>query len=284
MKLDSGSVLKPVRNLRRSLKSLPKLPSVAAVHDLRTRTRRIEAIVATLPPGPDKLTRRLLKAIQPISAAAGKVRDMDVLADKVLALTGQRHDDSVLRLFEHLQAMRIENARQLRATVSEQRKDARRLLKRFSRQLEKRFIGCKSLPATAAAGAQPDANAATGILSELCQWPAFTAQNLHPFRIKVKELAYILQLAADRNMKFIRALGKVRKQIGDWHDWQRLARIAQEVLDLPGDRMALKKIEEITRQKLNQALAAAQALKTRYLSSSAKAGAAPKSRAPARST
>ena len=66
------------------------------------------------------------------------------------------------------------------------------------------------------------------LIDELNRWPEFNAENLHAFRIKVKELRYVLQLAKDPDLKFVNALGKVEDQIGDWHDWQQLAEIAGE--------------------------------------------------------
>jgi CHAD domain-containing protein len=265
MELELGNVRKPLRQLRKSLKSLPSDPPMKEVHDLRTRARRVEAIVAVLMPGNDKRANRLLKTLKPVRKAAGKVRDMDVLAAKALTLAGRTRNRSVARLLEYLRAMRVESVGQLLKTLARQRTDARHSLEQFSRQIERRFNAKNPRASSRTTGNQPHASAAIRLMDELGRWPAFTAENLHAFRIKVKELRYVMQLAQDADLKFVNALEKVKRQIGDWHDWQQLEEIAGNVLKRREDRTVLKKIGEIGTGKCNRALAAAYALKTRYL-------------------
>jgi CHAD domain-containing protein len=279
MELDFGSLDKPVRALRRSLKSLTRDPSMEEVHNLRTGSRRVEAIAAALMPGDKKLRRRLMKAIRPVRKAAGEVRDMDVLAANARTLARHRRNNSVARLLEYLRSKRVEGARKLLDTVAEQRNNACRCLKRFSRQIEKRFHGNKPRTAASAAGGVTIGEAAMRLIDELNGWPAFTAENLHPFRIKVKKLRCLLQLDKDTNLRFVNALAEVKEQIGEWHDWQLMKKIAEEVLD-PEDHCAtLKKIDKIGRKKLNHALAGAQTMKTKSLSRLATTGKAKNSRA-----
>jgi CHAD domain-containing protein len=275
MEIELGNVQNPVRKLRKSLKTLPKDPPVEEVHHLRTRARRLEAIVAALMLGHKKMTRRLLKTIKPVRKAAGEVRDMDVLVENALALPSHHRrdsDDSVARLLEHLGSMRTECARGLLDTVAAQGKDARRALKRFSRQLEKRSNGKNPGAMIEVTRNWPHQDAALNLIAELNRWPGLNAENLHAFRLKVKELRYILQLDEHADPKFMNALGTVKDQIGDWHDWQQLAKIAQKVLDPQDDRAALKKIEAIGKKKFNQALASAHAMRTRYLNACIQTG------------
>ena len=53
--------------------------------------------------------------------------------------------------------------------------------------------------------------------------------NLHPYRLKVKELRNVLQLSnrAD-DIEFVEKLGQVKDAIGDWHDWEELVRIPRK--------------------------------------------------------
>jgi CHAD domain-containing protein len=278
MELELDNVRKPVRKLRRLLKSLPNDPPIKVVHNLRTCARRLEAIASALIPGRNKPTRRLLKTLKPVRKAAGKVRDMDVLTGKARTLASLHRDDSILRLLGHLQAMRIEGARELLDTVAKHRKDARRGLKRFFRQIEKRFHAQIPHATSQSPGNGTKGDEAIKLIEKLSRWPAFDAENLHPFRIKVKELRYVLQLAEGADLNLIRALGKVRQQIGDWHDWQQLAGIAEKVLDPQKDLAALKEIEEIGNRKFKAAFAAAHAIKTRYLGGSTQAGSPNRSR------
>jgi len=184
MELDPGNIQRPVRILRRSLKSLTSDPPMAEVHNLRTHARRVEAIAAALMPGGKKQKQRLLKTIRPVRKAAGVVRDMDVLARNARTLARHRRNGSVARLLAYLSSMRLESARELFEAVAERRSDARRRLKRFSRQIEKRFHENKPQ----AAGDGPGTEAAMKLIRELNSWPGFSAENLHAFRIKMTEL------------------------------------------------------------------------------------------------
>jgi CHAD domain-containing protein len=272
MELELGNVRKPVRMLRKSLKSLTREPPIEDVHNLRTCARRVEAIAAALMPGDSKLTRRLLKTIRPVRKAAGDVRDMDVLAAKARSLDRYHRNLSVARLVDYLSSMRIEGARELLDAISEQRSDARRGLKQFSMQIEKRCHASKPGGMTGTTGKGSSGQAAMRLIDELNRWPVLNEENLHAFRIQVKELRYLLQLTKDANPKLVDALGVVKDRIGDWHDWQQLAKIAEKVLNPQDDRATLKKIDEMGTKMFNQALAAAQAMKARYLSRNAQGG------------
>lgn len=257
MEIERDNAKKPLRKLRKALKRLPADPSTKDVHSLRTQTRRLEAIVEALMLDRKKKTRQLLKAVTPVRKAAGDVRDMDVLVGNVLALSHDREDDSLVRLVGHLGEKRVESARDLRQTVAAQRKDARRTLKEYSRLVGKQFPGKKHTLTNAAP-------APMQLATELSNWPALNEENIHPFRIKVKQLRYMLQLAEKADKEILDALGKVKDEVGDWHDWQELARIAKGVLDPEEDRAALKKIEEIGNGKFKHALATANVVRSEY--------------------
>jgi CHAD domain-containing protein len=104
------------------------------------------------------------------------------------------------------------------------------------------------------------------VVRELGEWPPLDASNIHAFRLKVKELRYILQLSADAGSALTGALGQVQRRIGDWHDWQQLDEIAREILDPERDGALLTHIGRSVKRRLDQALAAANALRGKYLS------------------
>jgi CHAD domain-containing protein len=265
MKLEIGNVQKPVRKLRQSLKHLPKNPPMEEVHDLRVHARRLEAIVTAVMPGHKKLARRLRKSIKPVRNAAGQVRDLDVLAEHTRELAPRGGNGAVLRLLKYLRELRAECAEKLLDTVAEQRREARCTLKRFCRQIEKQFQDEKPASTKRDAIDAPNGVAAIRLMEELQDWPVLNAENLHAFRIKVKELRYVLQLAEDADPKFVDALGKLKDRIGDWHDWQQLAIAAKDALHPHKDRPTLNKIRQIEKKKLDQALDAARAVRTEYL-------------------
>jgi CHAD domain-containing protein len=254
MRLESGQVRKPIREMRKSLRDLPNNPPQKTVHNLRTRSRRLEAIGTVLPISDHDRTRRLLKSLKPLRKAAGDVRDMDVLEAKVQSLLRRCRNQSFARLLLHLQKVREESAQQLVKDFSSDKKTVRRELKRFSKLVEKQL---NEIPL--------DYGEIRNIFDELSHWPRLSADNLHEFRIKIKELRYMMQLMSNANSALMRALENVKMRIGVWHDWEELYRIAEETLDACKDRRAIDLLAQIKNEKLRSAMRAAQALRTRYL-------------------
>jgi CHAD domain-containing protein len=276
--MEADRVQKPLRQLRKALKRLPKDPAPETVHKLRTRARHVEAIAAALSEPDEKKVRRLLKSIKPVRKAAGDVRDMDVLTGNALSLPQNSHRESrrdsfresLIRLVEHLGIARKKSAGELLNAVDDQRKAARRVLKQYAK-LVRTALAPKNSSSSGAAPAPSEQHIQIVIANlngELRRWPALSARNIHPFRLKVKELRYILQLLPNADSGFIDALGSVKDQIGDWHDWQQLAETAEQMLGPSEDRALLAEIDRIGRQKLRHALASANALRKRHLESS----------------
>jgi CHAD domain-containing protein len=272
MAIELDRLQRPLRKLRKSLKNLPKDPPPEAVHKLRTRARQIESIAPALTPSEEKKTRRLIQSIKPVRKAAGGVRDMDVLTGNALRLPKNSDAGSLGRLIALLETMRQESADALLDTVGEKRKPARHLLKQYSRLVEASFNGKHNgkhngSPRQAPSSDRPAKGAIHALTGELSSWPTLDEENIHPFRLKVKELRSILQLFPKSDARLVAALGKVKDQVGEWHDWQQLAQFARHALDRDIDRPLLDQIDEIGAQKLKQALAAANTLRRRHLQS-----------------
>src|SRR5205085_7992845 len=102
------------------------------------------------------------------------------------------------------------------------------------------------------------------LITELSHWPDLNENNLHLFRIRIKELRYMLQLSQPADTRLVDALGEVKDTIGEWHDWVELLKIAGKVLDPRSDRDVLTDIERIGNEKLQVALAAATRVRERY--------------------
>lgn len=256
MKLQPGKVEKPLSRLRKQLKEFPSSPGPEDVHSLRTRARRLEATMTALALHRDKSSRRLLKLITPVRKAAGKVRDMDVLIGDTLTLSEDRGSSAVVFLVEHLAKMRRRYERKLRHTVESRSRDIRKRLKIQANLIRKKLK--KASP-------ELDERTAPRILiTELSHWPALEENNLHLFRIRIKELRYILQLETVADEKLVTTLGEAKDAIGEWHDWVELLKIAVKTLDRQAERQVLAKMEQIRSQKLQVALAAANQLRARY--------------------
>ncbi len=256
-------VRKALRELGKSLASLRGDFAPQSVHKLRTASRRVEAAAVVLETAHPKKSRRLVKAIEPVRKAAGEVRNMDVLL--AIARKLERHcaGESLDPLLAHLETARQQNAGEL-ARVLRRRQAVRKDLKEYFRLVSSALKHASS-SAKANQNQEKIHAAAMGVIRELGGWQPFDAGNLHGFRLKVKELRYTLQLDADADAGLVEALGDVQRRIGDWHDWQQFKEIAHQVLVLERDRPLLDRIDKTTRRRFDRALAAAHALRGRYL-------------------
>lgn len=79
MPLDSHELDQRLQKLSKNLKEFPNDPTADDVHDLRTRTRRVESILQALEMDSASNERKLLAGLKSVRSRAGKVRDMDVL-------------------------------------------------------------------------------------------------------------------------------------------------------------------------------------------------------------
>ncbi len=257
MKLQADHVEKPLRKLRKQLNGFPSNPRPEDVHTLRTHTRRLEATIAAVGLDQEKKTRRLLKLIKPVRKMAGQVRDMDVLMSDVLTLCGKQGDEPAVRLVQHLAKMRVRNARRLHKVVGKQAVQIRQGLKTSSRMIRKKIKTEADLTSETA----PQI-----LMTELRHWPDLDENNLHLFRIRIKELRYMLQLNQQADEKLLQSLGEVKDTIGEWHDWVELEKIARKLLDQQQESVLLKAIEVTRSEKLQAAFAAANRVRHRYFS------------------
>jgi CHAD domain-containing protein len=259
--LDPNKVEKPLVKLRKLVRKMSKVPTQDEVHDIRTNTRRVEATLQALQLGRRRKGRRVLRAVTPIRQKAGNVRDMDVLTGFSAILSSNGDDQCLVRLLEHLGEERARGASKLRKTMAKRRKVASRRLKACAAFVEKNF---DKRGASKQSEWPVDATAAAlRISGELTSWPRLSADNLHPFRLKVKEMQYVLQLSGKDN-ELTKRLGEVKDQIGEWHDWTELDAIAKEVLSDCKNCKVIAQIEHTEKQKFETALKAAQQLRSKY--------------------
>lgn len=250
MRVDMEKARRPGRKLRKLLKRFPANPAPEHVHMLRTQTRKVEATLDALLPEGNREAKRLTKALKPMRKAAGRVRDMDVLLRKALALGMKPEQKSVATLIEHMDRLRKEYLRALARSIRRHGKKSRKLLKRYLRMLKE----TSESAATAECAVRLGEAAA-----ELNHWPQLEVANLHAFRIRAKEISYMLQLMEDADGNALETFARVKDTAGDWHDWVELQRLAQSVLDAERDAAVLAKIHQAARKKLHAALMAANA-------------------------
>jgi CHAD domain-containing protein len=261
MALDPKTLEKSFVKLRKLVRKMSKHPTQDEVHDIRTNIRRVEATLQALQLNRSRKGRRILRAVTPMRQKAGDVRDMDVLTGFSATLSPNGDDQCLVKLLEHLGQQRGRHANKLRKTVDKHKRAASRSLKDCASLIEKSFDKQKAAkmqewPIDAAA-------AALRVSGELSNWPTLSSQNLHPFRLKVKEMRYVLQLSGE-DSALAERLNEVKDQIGEWHDWTELDEIAKEVLSDCKNCKAIAQIENIVKQKFESTLKAAQQLRSKY--------------------
>jgi CHAD domain-containing protein len=266
MALDSAKLQKPLRKVRKLLNKFPKNPSPELVHNLRTQTRRIEAMLDALRLDLSPNGRRVRKELAPVHKQAGRVRDMDVLTGFSAGLhRNPEEEQCLIEVLEYLGAERYRKCRKLRGLVWKHKRRIRRDLKRLSRFLNRGLRKARQKPTSGSEWPIDAAASALELSNELAQWAALKAANLHPYRLKVKELLYVLQLSDKADQGFTKSLIAVKDEIGEWHDWQQLGTIAEKVLGRKAKSDLLKRIRTITGEKFQRALAITNQMRRRYL-------------------
>jgi CHAD domain-containing protein len=264
MGLDSQHVHKPVRKIRKLLKKLPKQPSPEQVHQLRTNFRRLEAILGSL--SLDRKERQLLKHLGRLRQKAGGVRDMDVLIGYVPIVKADSEQACTVRLLEHLGGRRRKEAKKLHAVTSRKGQQVRSALKRVDRRLEKVLCEKQEKSCDPVNARSQAAASALALESALVLPHRLNRQNLHPYRLRVKQLQNVLRLGEGSNdREFLKALGRVKDAIGEWHDWEELQAIAVKVLNHGTKCEMIRQIRNACAEKYDTALSEAQKMRRRYM-------------------
>src|ERR1700704_1115899 len=267
MMLDIGSIKKNVRKLRKLLKKAPRRPNPEEIHDLRTRIRRFEAVLEALDVNSKRKERRLLRHLGRIRKYAGKVRDMDVLTGYASTVKVDQDRDCLVQLLEYLGAERYRRAEQLHARMGKHGAKLRRRLKRTLARLQKLIPKHDKNRSGDRNTTAADAMAfVLKLPSELASPATLNRKNLHAYRLKIKELRYVLEMANDPgNQEFIDKLGEVKDAIGEWHDWEELIAITVEVLDHKANCKLLREVRAISVQKYENALSLTNKMRRDYL-------------------
>lgn len=109
---------------------------VENVHQLQTRSRRLEATLRALRLDSRKNGSQLLQAIKPVRSKAGKVRDLDVLTGLAARLRVQGEQERSIRLLEHLGSERDVKARKLLKVGAKYTSQITKGLRQFCRYIQ----------------------------------------------------------------------------------------------------------------------------------------------------
>ncbi len=258
MPIDAERILKPIKKLRKLTAKLPKEPSPGEVHKLRTNARKLESVFSSLSLDSKKNERQLIKGVRKIRKSAGKVRDLDVLTGDLTAVRVDGETECQVRLLEHLGGERRKKAGKLRKLVGNHRAELKTRLRKASAHLDKELENAEPNPASLAAAES------LRLASELEIPRRFNKANLHPYRLKVKQLRYVLELAPD-NTQFVDDLGETKDAIGEWHDWEELVAIANDVLDHGPNCKLIRALKEMADSKFEHAVRIAEQLRRKYV-------------------
>jgi len=206
--------------------------------------------------------QQLLRELKRVHKRAGKIRDMDVLTEEASTIHVDGEQACLVQVLEHLGAERSRHVKKLRSLVRRNGPEIRQREKRSLKEMEKLLQSSKN--SRPAAPVEAMANALQ-LSSELAAPTRLDRKNLHPYRLKVKELRYVLQLAneADRE-QFVEKLGEVKDAIGEWHDREELVAIATAVVDHGTNCKLLRELRAITNSKFARALSLANEMKETY--------------------
>lgn len=260
MPLDPQRITKPLRKVRKALGHPSRSLTPEGVHKLRTQCYRIESMLRAFSLDQSRAGARLLQSIEPIRKRAGKLRDMDVLTGLAATLSGGDASEPLVQLVEDLGARHAKHLGKLKKTLCRERGRARQALKSCRKKMEEAHGGSKS--DVADRRRRSALTHALELSSELAQWPKLGTENLHPFRLKVKELRYVLQLSSDSDRQLIGALGEAKDALGEWHDWSELAALAGKVLG--GQDWVSKRAAAVAQSRLGHALKVAMQLRKQF--------------------
>jgi len=175
--------------------------------------------------------------------------------------------DCLVQLLEYLGAERYQHAEQLHALMGKYGGELRRRLKRTLARLQKLIPGDNK---SRSGGRNAPAAAMAFVLklsNELATPATLNRKNLHAYRLKIKELRYVLEIADDPgNQGLIDKLSEVKDAIGEWHDWEELIAIAGDVLDHKENCKLLREVKVITSRKYETALSLTNKMRERLSS------------------
>ncbi len=266
MPIDLSRLEKPVRKIRKLLKKMSSDPKPDQVHDLRTNSRRLEAALRAMSLDSRGNGRKVLKSVSKLRKRAGRVRDMDVLTSYAsgLGLNDGEQECSV-QLLEHLGAERRKAARKLYQSQKKFSDSLRPRLKRAFAQFEKAIAQAEDGDPKGATAPTDVTASVLHLVSQLSRPAHLGRTNLHPYRLKVKELHNLLRMAENsKDEEFVNTLGQVKDAIGEWHDWEELLGIAKELLSHPNCDL-LHELKQRANDRYNSALASTESMRKRFL-------------------
>jgi CHAD domain-containing protein len=256
-------------------------PSKKRVHALRVATLRIlaelEFQVGLEGKGSDdtEAAARWIKLGEKLRHALGPVREADVWLDKLDRLRASladtngytpRSNRTIFLQIDELEDRLKQKRRQWEKELAEEIE---------SRSAELEEISQRMGPAAGHARGNGGATRGVGtpqiakqFADVVKEFPTLDAGNLHEFRKSIKKVRYLAEIVATTDPEAGRqadSLRKIQSAIGEWHDWQALAKREDHA---QGKREELTELlETLAAESLEKALAVCDRLTTSLLKS-----------------
>lgn len=245
MPLDQERTRLIFRRLSRHLGKLSTKPVPEEVHQFRTYSRRLEALLEDIVPDGGRNEKKLVKLISRMRKKAGRVRDLDV---QIVALRGLKISQDAGRKAQLLRALGDARAQRekklLKAFDPETVRELRKRLKRASADLQ--------LPADT----QPLEKAIRLFAEAAHDRAPLTEERLHQYRIAGKRVRYIAELAGNsaEAERVVEQLKRMQDALGEWHDWLTLTANAEERFGGTQDSPLVSALRNVTRAKFRHAV------------------------------
>jgi CHAD domain-containing protein len=255
MPIDINRAHRALDKLGQQFAKVRKRATPAAVHKLRTASRRVETLLREVVPQPDRNDKKLLKLLAKIRAQAGKVRDLDVQIRALQALSIDGAHDDKTRLSEALARKRMRSQKELSRTCD--RKMGKEIRRRADRAASQ-FDGLRDVvPLDLAMNRLAELRGSHFPLSE---------KNLHRYRVVGKRARYIAEFdSSDRQAReLVHQLKSVQDVIGDWHDGLKMAQRARKILGGSRQSALVAKLQDLTRTKYRAALDAVAEMRSHF--------------------
>jgi len=246
MPVEEKSIHSLLQKVSRQLAKMSSDPVPQNVHQFRTATRRLEAVLSDLIPEPARNQRKLLKQLSRLRRRAGRVRDVDV---QITALRSLKMPEEPGRKTQILRTLADLRARR-------EKKFLKALNDGTVRQIRRRLRRAKTTIQISKNGPDPLTLASRMFVRLTKQQGPITEEVLHQYRINGKRIRYIAELAGKTRgaQRWIEPLKRMQDALGDWHDWLTLTQTVESLVTDGVNSALLSALTNITRAKLRDAV------------------------------
>ena len=235
--------------LKAALAACLEKPKPKSVHQLRSATRRIEALLELLTrsadvPGIKRQSKPFRRSLRKIRRAAGKVRDFDVHRE---LLDGYRNRSRDSKKTDDLAALDKQLADAREKAVEKLQEKLRKRQNRIQQELDELEVALQPALDFSLSGGELAAFARKRFAETVHVLDLQRDDDLHAVRKACKTARYMVEVGKDTSKVAARTASRFeshQQALGDWHDRLLLLEEAKESLD--SDGKTLRKIQADT--------------------------------------